>query len=343
MLSLISFLLVMGVCVIIHEGGHYLTAIWRDVQVHEFAFGMGPALISRRRNGVLWSLRCFPIGGFVRLEGMEEDPLPEDDPDPERSFTKRRAWERALIIAGGALANIFLAWVLTVCLLMFNGVLDGSSLVIGKVLEDHPAMTMGTREGDKVLSINEVRIDQWRQIREQLQQVESDEIVIGIERDGREIELRGTIPFDEESGVRMWGVMPARVRYGPIRASLTAIRYAWEMSVEILTGLWKMITGALKAEVAGPVGIAVMAGDAAKQGFWTFISFLAVINLNLGLLNLLPLPALDGGHLVFIAAEALFGRKVPEKLENKIHIIGLAVLLCIIAIVTFQDIRRLIG
>lgn len=124
MLSLVSFLLVIDVCVLIHEGGHYFAAVWRNVQVHEFAFGMGPRLFSRRRRGTLWSVRMFPVGGFVRLEGMEDAPLPEDEPDPTRAFPIRRAWERFVIIAGGAFANIVLAWLLTMLLLVFYGVLD---------------------------------------------------------------------------------------------------------------------------------------------------------------------------------------------------------------------------
>jgi regulator of sigma E protease len=117
--------------------------------------------------------------------------------------------------------------------------------------------------------------------------------------------------------------------------------YCWQMSVEIMSGLWKMIAGKIAADVTGPVGIAAMAGDAARQGFWTFVTFLSVINLNLGLLNLLPLPALDGGRLVFLFGEMICGRKFPEKWENRIHMVGFAMLLALIALVTWKDIVRL--
>jgi regulator of sigma E protease len=131
------------------------------------------------------------------------------------------------------------------------------------------------------------------------------------------------------------------MRYTPLKALYSGGGYCVQMSVDILKGLWGMITGALQADVAGPVGIAVMAGDAARQGFWTFISFLAVINLNLGLLNLLPFPALDGGRLVFLFGEMISGRKFPEEWENKIHLVGFALLMILIVFVTWKDISRL--
>jgi regulator of sigma E protease len=342
-ISLLAFLLVIGVCVIIHEGGHYLAAVWRNVQVHEFAFGMGPRLISKRKSGVLWSVRTFPIGGFVRLEGMEDAPLPEDEPDPSRAFPIRRAWERFAIIAGGAFANILLAWLLTSILLACYGVLDLKSPVIGELMEGYPALSMGAVPGDKVVSINGVSINEWKEIRATLQKMDTDDVNILVERDGTNITLSGKIPYSDDASARLWGVQPARIRYSPGKAVLSGLDYCWRMSVEILKSLWLMLTGRLHAEVAGPVGIADMAGNAAREGFWTFISFLAVINLNLGLMNLLPLPALDGGRLVFLFGEMISGRKFPEAWENRIHIVGFAMLLLLIAFVTWKDIARLIG
>ncbi|MDL2263646.1 RIP metalloprotease RseP [Synergistaceae bacterium OttesenSCG-928-I11] len=343
MVSLAAFLLVIGVCVIIHEGGHYLAAVWRNVQVHEFAFGMGPRLFSKRRNGVLWAVRAFPIGGFVRLEGMEDEPLPEDTPDPTRAFPLRKAWERFAIIAGGAFANIVLAWILTALLLACYGVLDTKSPVVGNVMPDFPAAQMGAQTGDKILSINGEPISEWSQIRTTFQEIDTDSVTVLVDRNGTTVSLSGTVPYNEDQKARLWGIQPSRTKYSPLKAAAGSLGYCWTMSVDILRGLWQMLTGRLQADVAGPVGIAVMAGDAARQGFWTFITFLAVINLNLGLLNLLPLPALDGGRLVFLFGEMLSGRKFPEKWENRIHIVGFALLIALIAFVTWKDIARLMG
>ncbi|GHV56597.1 hypothetical protein FACS1894216_20640 [Synergistales bacterium] len=135
-----------------------------------------------------------------------------------------------------------------------------------------------------------------------------------------------------------------RVKYSPMRSLTEGLSFCWRMSVMILQSLWQLVTGAIDSEnLSGPVGIAVMAGNAARDGFWTFLSFLAIINLNLGLFNLLPLPALDGGHLVFLLGEMISGRKFPEKWENRVHVVGFALLMALIAFVTWKDIVRLIA
>ncbi len=341
MVSLLSFLVVIGVCVIIHEGGHYLAAVWRKVQVHEFAFGMGPKLFSRRRNGVIWSIRALPIGGFVRLEGEEEEPRPEDTPDPERSFQKRRPWERFVIIAGGATMNIVLAWLLMTFSLATHGVLDMKTPKIGTLMADYPAATMGAQVGDTILSINGAPIGEWGEIRTTLQKLKTDDVRVVVDRGGSEVTLTGKVPYSGEHKARLWGVQPSRVVYPLGKALYSGLSYSWQMSVDILKGLWMMVTGKIPADVAGPVGIAQYAGNAAREGFWTFIAFLAVINLNLGLLNLFPFPALDGGRLVFLFGEMVSGRKFPEHWESRIHLVGFALLMALIAFVTWKDIARL--
>jgi regulator of sigma E protease len=343
MVSLLSFLVVIAICVIIHEGGHFAAAVWRGIQVHDFSFGMGPAIVSKRsKNGVLWAWRLFPIGGYVRLEGEEEENREGDNPDPARSMNAKKPWERFVVVAGGAAMNIILAWLLTSFLLSANGVNDMDSPVVGRLLEDKPAAIMGALPGDRVLSINGNKISEWSEIRSVLQEIDTDEVSVTVQRGDAEIVLGGTVPFDKERGVRLWGVEPSRIRYPLHKALYVGMGYCWNMSVQILQGLRDMVIGKTKPEVAGPVGIAVMAGDWARRGFWDFIAFIAVINLNLGLLNLLPLPALDGGRLVFILAEMITRRKFPETWERRIHFVGLIAFFALIALVTWKDILRLL-
>ena len=326
---------------LIHEGGHYAAAVWRNIQVHEFAFGMGPGLLTKRSKiGTLWALRIFPVGGFVRLEGDENELRPGDIPDPSRSFNVRRPWERCVVIAGGAIMNILLAWLLTTLLLSVNGINDLRSPVVGNLMPGYPAEKMGALPGDKVLSINGQTITEWSDIRKTLQNLETDDASITIRRGDAELTLSGTIPFSEEQGVRLWGVQPSRMRYPIYKAAYEGMSYCWRLSVMTYQGLWQTITRQIPPDVSGPVGIAIMAGDYARQGFWALITFLAVINLSLGLLNLLPLPALDGGRLVFIIAEMIFGRKFPEKWENRIHLVGFVMLMALMAFVTWHDIMK---
>jgi len=327
--------------VLIHECGHYFTAVWRKIQVHEFALGMGPSIFTKRSNsGTLWALRIFPIGGFVRMEGDENDLRPGDVPDPSRNFNIKRPWERCVVIAGGAIMNILLAWLLTTILLSANGVYDLRSPVIGSLMPGFPAEMMDALPGDRVLSINGQAIAEWPDIRKTLQALENDETSILISRGNEELTLSGTIPFSEEQGARLWGVQPSRMVYPFYKAAYEGMSYCWRISVMTYQGLWQMITRQIPMDVSGPVGIARMAGDAAMEGFWTLITFLAIINLSLGLLNLLPFPALDGGRLIFIIGEMISGRKFPEKWENRIHLVGFVMLMVLIAFVTWQDIVK---
>ena len=341
---MLSFLIVIGICVLIHEGGHYFAAVWRGIQVHEFAFGMGPAILTKRsKSGTLWALRIFPIGGFVRLEGDESDLRPGDVPDPSRNFNIKRPWERCLVIVGGAVMNILLAWLLTTMLLSANDMNDLRSPVVGNLMPGFPAERMGALPGDRVLSINGQAIEEWPDIRRTLQTLETDEVNITIRRGEEELVLSGIIPFSEEQEARLWGVQPSRIRHPIHKAAFESIGHCWTITLMTYKGLWQMITGQMGMDVAGPVGIARMAGDSATQGFWVFIYFLAIINLSLGIINLFPFPALDGGRLIFIVGEMIYGRKFPEKWENRIHMVGFVMLIALLIFVTYHDIMKLLA
>lgn len=344
MLSIVSFLIVIGICVISHEGGHFLAAKLRNVLVHEFSFGMGPELLSTKRGETQYSIRAFPIGGFVKLEGEDaDDETEETHVDPARSLLHKRPWERAFIIAAGASVNILLAWLITAFYLAGCGVFNLETATIGKVMDDSPAYAAGLKSGDIIKSIDGNELKSWSDIRKNIlnENKKNDLFEIVIERGGHETTYSITIPENAETGARLLGIQPVLEKFPPLKALSKSFRYSWDMSIEILRSLYLTITGRIKADVTGPVGIASMAGNAFREGFWAFIAFLGVVNLNLGLLNLLPFPALDGGRLIFILIEVVTHRKVPERIETMIHYAGYIILLALIALVTGKDIYRL--
>lgn len=349
MTSLISFLIVISICVISHEGGHYLAAKWRGVLVHEFSFGMGPVLWSRKRGDTLWSVRAFPIGGFVRLEGEDGEGAGAgggalDYKIHSHSLFYKKPWERMVILSAGAAVNLLLAWLLTAALLVGSGVLDLHRPAIGTIIDGTPAQEAGLLPGDLIRSVNGVGLKEWGDIRKALHSnsVVGDEFTVVIEREGQDIEKKILIP-EKPGGGRMLGIQPPRVFYPVHEALARSLGYSWNMGTEIIRGLLLTITGRIKTDVVGPVGIAIMAGDAIKMGVWSFIAFLGVINLHLGLLNLFPFPALDGGRIIFVLFEMITRRKIPEKWEAYVHFGGFVILITLIVLITGNDILRLLG
>ena len=339
--SIIAFVIVIAICVLVHEFGHYITARLMGVQVHEFAFGMGPVVRQFERKGELWSWRLFPVGGSCRLAGMGEE-SGEETVIPGMGFNEQPAWKRFFILLDGSLFNVLLAFLLTAVFLCGHGVMNMEDTKIGSLMESFPAQRAGLEVGDRITAVNGKPVAHWREMSSALRTAAAEgDVRIDVQRGDRSLTVTTPIPMNAEYGYPMLGITPALERYTPALALQSAAGYTWGMSKLMLKGVWDWVTQRQEVDVTGPIGIASMSGRAMREGVWSFVTFLALISLNLGLLNLFPIPALDGGRIFFVMLEMVFRRRLPERVENWIHMTGFALLIVLMLFITCQDVYNL--
>ncbi len=335
LISVLAPLVMFGIIVLVHEGGHFVCAKLTGMRVDEFAIGFGPAIWSKKRGETLYSLRLIPLGGFNKIAGME--PGTEKAPG---SFASRPIWARLLVISAGSLMNILLA------LFLFIGVtyhLGIQSLperpAIGSVVSGSPAEAAGLTDGDILLTIDGAKVETWTDIAKTLQGKQNRVVPITYERAG-ETHAASLIPQESE-GRTVVGIM-AKMDSRPVtfsEAVAIGIDRSIFVTVAVFDGIRQMLTGA-SDDIAGPIGIARMAGTVAEVGWVQFLLFIAIISLNLGLLNLFPIPMLDGGLLILTIAEALIGRRLPERALYYIQMTGVAILFALFLLGTANDMTR---
>jgi len=347
----IPFLIVLGVLVFFHELGHYLAARWRGVHVEAFSIGFGRALASwKDKHGTVWKLCWIPLGGYVKLHGQER---PEDvGADvraawlPGRTFHEKSVGSRAIVVAAGPVANFLLAAVL------FAGLFAtaGQPLVlpeIGDVLADSPAARGGLLTGDRVNSIDGQPVTRFEDIQRMIAEHPSQPMHLEITRAGAAMAI-DVVTGSRQSGghsIGSLGVAAHTVQYNRLpvgSAIVTGVTHTWDVLAQTVGGLWQIITGRTGAEaLGGPLGIAKLSGQAAEQGPASLIDFIAVLSVNLGLINLFPIPVLDGGHLLFYLAEALRGRPLPQRAVEYGFRAGLALLAGLFVFATWNDLSHL--
>ncbi len=339
--SILAFLFIILVCVIVHEAGHYLSALLFGVKVHEFSFGMGPLIVGWQGRKNKWSVRIFPVGGFVRLAGMGE----EDEGEnvlPGESFVAKAPLKRLIILAAGSFNNILLVVILATFLLMTRGVVDMSTAEVGAVMSGFPADQAGLKSGDIIRQIGGTPVSDWEEMTREIrtQARNHERLVLDVLRGTEHLTLTLGTKAERPDGVPLIGIQPAIKTLSLAPALRRSLSYTFNLSLVMLKGLKEIFTHPTRVDVSGPVGIAAMAGQAAQAGFFSLLSFLAIISLNLGIVNLLPFPALDGGHIIFVLGEIIVGRKLPCELESKIHFLGFVVLATLIVFITWQDILK---
>ena len=337
LITILGAVFVFGVIVMIHELGHFLTAKACGMRVDEFAIGIGPNVIQKQKGETLYSIRLLPLGGFNKIAGMD----PSEDVG-ERGFNNKPVWQRFIVIAAGATFNFLLAIVIYFCIFAFHGTtVPSHEPVIGDTFAGNPAAEAGIQQGDRILTINGQSIQEWKDITQSLQGHSNHVVSVTLDRNG---EIISTTVIPRESGDKaVIGINPVMdvKQYGIGESAVYAVTHTGSTIMEMLQGLWNIVTGHSKGDVAGPIGVAQMAGQVAQHGFISLLLFTALLSLNLGVINLLPIPVLDGGHLVLLILEGITGRKLPEKALQYIQMTGIGLLLLVFVYSTFQDILRL--
>lgn len=336
-MSIVLALVIFSVLIVVHEAGHFLVAKRSGIRVEEFAVGMGPVLRQVRRGETVYSLRAFPLGGFNRIAGMES----ADRGDP-RGFNNQSLSKRISVIAAGSGMNFLLAVMLFIIVFMVIG-LPADRNVIGQVEPGRPAATAGLQSGDKILAIDNIPVNRWVEMVQLINERPEQNITMLVERDGRQWEVTLTTLRDPDRNVGLIGIGPSWERQGVLYSIYLGFKQAIGVTVLIITSLVHMITGRIEPDVVGPVGIVQLVGQAATFGLANILSFTAVLSVNLGLINLLPIPALDGSRLMFLGIEGIRGRPINPEKENFIHFVGFALLIGLLILITYQDLIRIFG
>ncbi|SHI68820.1 regulator of sigma E protease [Propionispora hippei DSM 15287] len=337
--TVIASIFVFGVLIFVHELGHFMTAKWVGMRVDEFALGFGKKLISFRRGETLYSLRLIPLGGFNKIAGMD----PDEEQD-ERSFGAKPIWARILVIVAGSAMNFLLPVLLFLIVFLSAGIDNVSDQpIIGNIFADKPAARAGLMTGDRIVSVNNEKIDSWRQFVTLVQNSGQKPLHIQFDRAGTTGQAEVVPEFDNKANRGIIGVMPQIDNYRPgfFESVKLSVVQTYTVTAAMITGLLQMVTGQVAAEVAGPIGVAQMAGEVAQLGIIPLLQFAAFLSLNLGLLNLLPVPVLDGGHVVALALEGVRGKSLSRDKMQFLQMIGFALLLLLTLVATFKDIAKL--
>ena len=340
-LYILLALFVFGLLVMIHELGHFLMARAFGVGINEFSIGMGPKLLSKKgkKHDTVYSLRALHIGGFVSMLGEDED---SDDPC---AFNNKPTWQRILIVVAGAAMNIILGFLLMLVLVLGTDKL--ASTTIGQFHENATSVTTGLQIGDVVTHVDGVRVHTGNELVYEIMNKGYEPIDLTVKRDGKTEELHDVIfPGIVEAGVAFgapdFSVYPEEKDFGSILKhtyfrSVSTVKMIFDQLFDLLRGRFGINA------VSGPIGITEEMGKAAQNGFDNFIYLVTVITVNLGVFNLLPIPALDGGRLLFLLIELVTRRPVNKNVEGYIHFVGILILFGIMILVACKDIAGLIA
>lgn len=343
-MKIIIAILIFSLIIIFHELGHFLLAKKNGICVNEFCLGLGPTIIGVTKGETKYSLKLLPFGGACMMLGEDEDS------QDERAFGSKSVWARISVVAAGPIFNFILAFVFA---LFIIGGIGYDAPIIGGVLDGYSAQEAGMQKGDKIIKMGSDKIHVYREIT-MFTQFNSDKTIDVIyERDGERYNITLTAALDEETGRYLFGFQGSTGRQKG--SAVETIKYGWyevEFWIETtLKSLKMLVTGQVSLnDLSGPVGVVNIIGDTYEESksegvYITWINMLNIsilLSANIGVMNLLPIPALDGGRLLFLVIEAIRGKRFDPQKENIVNMVGFALLMLLMVVVMFNDIRNII-
>lgn len=335
-------ILIMSLLVIIHEFGHFITARRCGVTIHEFSIGMGPVIFTKKskKTGIAYSVRLFLIGGYVAMEGENEN---SDDPN---AFCFKPLWQRMLITCAGAFMNIAVGFILMLAVVLSSANIGGTTIL--RFVDDNSlSRQSGLQVGDEIIRVGDARVHVASELAYEIMRWGTEPVDITVRRNSEIVKVENVkFPTIVEEGIS-FGMTDfiVRAQEKNVQNVLTQTYYRSVSTVKMIwQSLFDLVTGHYGVEqISGPVGVTSAVSEAARSGSSNLLYLIVVITMNLGIFNLLPLPALDGGRLLFQIIELIRRKPVKAELEGYVHFAGIVILMIFMAIVTFKDVMKLIG
>ncbi|KKR18716.1 MAG: Membrane-associated zinc metalloprotease [candidate division CPR2 bacterium GW2011_GWC1_41_48] len=353
MIAFLTFIFVFGILVFVHEFGHFIVAKKIGAKVEEFAFGFGPKIFSTKRGETSYSINIFPLGGYVKIYGEEDDSA--NDP---ASFSSKSPLKKALVLTAGVLMNFVLAILILIFAFVIGfkpiipdleklpGVVDNQKVIIEKLDPEAPAAKSGVETDTEIVSVDDTKINNIVTLQNKIYEKKGQPVAVVFRKNG--VEFEKTLTPVKKDAMFVIGVTPREE--GSIRAPwyfapIDAVILTYNLSILTLEGFFGLLLGIIKSltiseNVTGPIGIAIIGGAVAKTGFGYLMQFIAMLSVTLGVINILPFPALDGGHLFILGYETLTKKKINPKAKQIAILVGFSLLILLMLVITWKDLLR---